>query len=318
MSRLNLKLTTFLLLLLLLLSLALSGCGGGAKTTGYYKTPFVPVEVKLSRQANGLWTAGGGLATPVGTFGIEQTFDTRAEFTYLVLRDRARGTDQVFKLATRGYVEFHMVGEHRMRVDRQDNKLTVDVDTLAGSFDFKVYPDSEAVARVEFGDGEPDFVVFNDRRLAVDYQSILWENDWVSLDSVEKVVYRKGYRDRALVFHWKPEVRDQPPFEVSLGDWPSCEKNFQALHAAVGEFAPHVRFERGLNAPVALTLWVSLGLNGLLALSMLGLTVYNFLTSAKHGWGCLGLFGLCGSLVACAGLLFVMALDWDFVASYLS
>lgn len=300
------------ILLILLLSLALAGCGKKSKTSLTYVPHGVPVAIKCSRQADGLWTLSGGLITHVGIFSIEQSFDTRDEFTYLVLRDRAKGTDQVFKLATKGYVKLHTVGEHRIQVERDDNKVVIDVETVSGAFGFDVFPDSEAVARVEFGSGQPDFVLFSDRRLAVEYQSYIWSDDSLPLDSVQSITYRKSFGSRALVFDWKPAAKDHPePFQVNLTDRLTAEQNFSALQRALAQAAPHVQFKRSTDTQFVAAVWAALAGSGLFTLAMVAAAVYSFRVNGKVGWGCVGLYFTFCSALGCFVLLLILSFDWE-------
>lgn len=322
----------FILSCLLLSFSLVAGCGKKSKTSVDFRPAGTPLSFKCSRQADGLWTVSGGIVTQVGIISIEQTFDMRDEFTYLVFRDRAKGTDQVFKLATKGYVELHTVGEHKIRVQREENKVLIDVETLSGSFDLNVYPDSEAVARIEFGNGQPDFVFFTDKRLAVEYQSVIWSDDSLPLGAIQSVTFEKGLNARTLVFNWKPNVEVRPqPFQVVLTDIQTAEKNFLALQNAFAEYAPDVKFEqrsssRGVVSAFILALislpgtlllikWVWIGYRAFNEVSFMD--TWRGVRDNEKNKGCAGCLLLPVSVsLLCVSLHFLW-LDLDFVKSVL-
>ena len=308
------KFCLFFILLVLTVFFSVS-CGKKSKTDFVYKAP-IPVEIRCSRQNDGLWKISGGVPVQgVGVFAIEQTFDTRDEYTYIVLRDRSKGTDQVFKIATKGYIELHTVGEHKIMVQRDENKVTLDVATISGFFDFKVYPDSKAVARVEFGQGQPDFVVFSDKRLGIEYQSYIWADDSLSLDSIQSITYRKSYRDRRLIFNWKADVKDNPkPFELPLGDWQNDEKNFTALQQSINQFAPNVRFEREIDSSFVSFMWVALAV-GVVCTFLIGFFMNTHLTGGNLGKGFLGLGLLICFIIGDVVCIAILVLDWKFATS---
>lgn len=305
----NPKLIAAFFFLLFLISFA--GCGKRSKTELTYRPPVAPLQFHCSRQSGGLWKIGGGAVTQAGIFGVEQTFDMRDEFTYLILRDRKEGTDQVFKIATKGYVELHTKGEHKLRVQREENKVVVDVETLAGSFDFKVFPDSEAVARVVLGRFQPDLVVFTDRRLAIEYGSIFQADEYLSLDAIQSVTYQKGFNTRTLIFNWKPGIQSQShPFAVALAERGNADQHAQALRQALSEFAPEVSFNHSRDKMVATVLWAWFGLGGIaMVVSVLVMKLAR--DEKRTGKGCLGMLLFGGGLVVGATALIILMIDWE-------
>jgi hypothetical protein len=238
----------FGLLFITLIGLFSVSCGKKAKTNFAYQPTGIPLSFKCSRQADGLWQISGGAITPVGIFAIEQTFDMRDEFTYLVIRDRAKGSDQVFKLGTKGYVELHTIGEHKIRIEREENKIILDVDTVSGSFDFNIYADGEIVTRVEFGNGDPDFLILNSKRLVIEYQGatgIFWNDDSLPLDSLQSVELVRVFGSGGIIFHWKDSVKEgTTPFILNLSSLKDSEKKFSDLQKALADSAPHITFKQ--------------------------------------------------------------------------
>jgi hypothetical protein len=93
-----------------LLAVLLTGCDGKGSTKLSYSAPIAaPLGISFSIDKDGSWVAAAGIATPVGTFAIEHTLESRDAFTYIVLRNREKGTDQVFKIGTTGYVDIHAI-----------------------------------------------------------------------------------------------------------------------------------------------------------------------------------------------------------------
>jgi hypothetical protein len=266
----------------------------------------------VSREGDGLWKASGGFVTQYGVFAIAQSFDTRDQFTYLILRDRAKGTDQVFKLATKGYVELHTIGEHRIRLEREENKLIVDVETTSGTIAFDVYPDSQAVTRIELGHDQPDFVFFTDKRLAVEYDSYIWSDASIQLDSIQTVTYQKTFGNRSLIFDLKPEITDHPPqpFVVKLTDIPTADKNVLALESALAQFAPKVTLQRTIITTYAQFLWLLVFLTGAVMIGAGTVVIYNSFRK-KLGWTLLALLPFCGFALIVVLLSIILNIDWE-------
>jgi hypothetical protein len=293
--------------------LAFNGCGKKSRTQVSYRPNNAPLVFSCSRQGDGLWTLSGGVVTQVGIFSIDQTFDTRDPYTYIVFRDRTKGTDQVFKLGTRGYVELHTVGEHTIRIEHDEEKTIIDVATVSGSFDLNVYPDSQATTRIEIGQGQPDLVVFTDRRIAVEYNSYIWNDISLPLDSIDNITYRKGMQDRALVFSWKPEVINHPaPFELTLKDSASAEKYFLDLQTALAQVAPHVQFRRSTHGPIGH--WIILGISSILGLFGLTVGIRNYRRS-RIAWGCLSFTIWLGSSYVALLSFTLVVTDWEVASS---
>jgi hypothetical protein len=241
----NWQLALRLLMLLIFTSAVFSGCGKKDKTRITFRPNVAPLSFSFSRQESGLWSASAGVITSYGILSIEQEFDRREEFTYIVFRDRAKGTDQVFKVGSKGYVELHTIGEHKLKMQREENKIVVDNEAISGTVEVNIYPDSQAVVRVEFVNG-PDFVLFTDRRLNVEYNSLIWSDDSLLLDTVQSVTYHKGLNYRRLVFDLKSDIKGQStPLAVDLPTrGGNIEKDLQSLQSAFSQVAPNIRFER--------------------------------------------------------------------------
>ena len=292
------------------------GCGKKAKTEVTFRPNVLPAIFKCSRQNDGLWMVGGGVVTQYGIISLEQTFDTRDEYTYLVLRNRQKGIDQVFKLGVKGYVEIHTLGEHKLRIQRDENKVVVDVETISGTFDINVFPDSQAIARIELGSGQPDLVVFTDKRLTVEYDSVFWKDDSLPLDSIQSISFQKGLYSRSCVFKWKDDVKNQTtPFVLSFSDMKTAEGNFLVLKKTVEENAPHIRFERVTNKGAILSLIFVAVFFGVI----LGASILMTVTSIKDGRTGKAVFGCFLCLVTFFGFvapLLFLAGDADAVLSF--
>lgn len=299
-----------LCLLAIAAALCCVGCGGKGSTTVTYRPSQLPLEIRLKQEDGGLWTVSGGLVTPAGVFAIEQQFDMREQFTYIVLRDQSKGTDQVFKVGATGYVELHTTGEHKLRIKREDKKIIVDVDTLSGTIDVLVFPESSAIGRIDFGQDDPDIVVFDDRRLVIEYPSIFSSSDSLNLDAIQSVTLRRTLHHKSVVFTWK-SATEHEPLELSLADQANADRNFSELQSTLKAIAPGVRFER--QTPASGTI-VAL-LCTVLVVGITGLGV-GLLRSGGVLKGCLGtlvvvVFGLtsaCSLIYLLSDLEVVMAL----------
>lgn len=111
------------------------GCGTKGSTKFSYSPPIAPFGISFSIDENKNVSVAAGIATPVGTFSIEQGFPQRQDLNYIVFRNRRRGEDQVFKIASDGHVDLHAVGEHNFRVSREGQAFVVDVETISGRID---------------------------------------------------------------------------------------------------------------------------------------------------------------------------------------
>jgi hypothetical protein len=162
----------------------IAGCGGKGSTKLTYGLPAAPLQFSIAMDKDGICTVGGGIVSSVGTFAIEHSFPTREELTYIIIRNRTRGTDTVFKISESGFVDLHAVGDHTFRMHREDNNFYFDITSEWGTLDFKAYPSQTAIARVDFGEQHPDAVVTNDRKLILEYPSIFKSSDTIYLDTM--------------------------------------------------------------------------------------------------------------------------------------
>ncbi|MGH1395448.1 MAG: hypothetical protein ACRAVC_15655, partial [Trichormus sp.] len=92
------KLLVVSVLSFLLCITLLAGCGEKDKTTVGWN-PTAPVGIYLSREAKGLWKISSNIPLPVkelGVFSIAHQFDVRDDYTYIIIRDKKNGTEQVF------------------------------------------------------------------------------------------------------------------------------------------------------------------------------------------------------------------------------
>jgi len=223
-----------------------SGCGGKGTTRLAYQPHGAPIQITFQSNKDGSWTVGGGIVTPVGTFLIEHTTAARDEFTYIVMRDRKKGTDEVFKIGNTGYVEVHTVGEHKLRVYRDGNRVIIDTETINGSITVNVYPSSTALARADFGPEAPDVIVTSDAKLIVEHPSIWRRNQHVPLASVKAIelqrqVLSSHYRLRV---EWKDGIKAEP-LDISFGSSDSADTEFQTMKAGIAKVAPHVLVRQG-------------------------------------------------------------------------
>ena len=241
------KRINYLMILVFLTPILFSSCGKKDKTRITFQPNVAPLAFSFTRKEEGLWSAGTGIATPYGIFMIEQEFDRREDFTYIVFRDRAKGIDQVFKVGSKGYIELHTLGEHKLRLQREENKIVIDDEAITGTITVEIYPDSQAVAKIEFTDG-PDVVLFSDKRLKVEYNSLLWSDDALLLDSIQSVTCEKGMNYRMLTFNWKQTIKDKTvPLTVMLLPKGNIEQDILSLQSAFNQVAPHVEFKRTYN-----------------------------------------------------------------------
>lgn len=224
----------------LLISL-LAGCGGKGSTKLSYSPPASPTVISFSADKDGNWTIAAGLATPMGTFSIEHTFETRDDFTYVVLRNRDKGTDQVFKIGSAGHVDLHVIGEHKLRMQREGNKWIIDTQTISGTLEVAVYPSDSAI-RIGFGGyGDPTFKLTTDRMLVVEYP--FFSSRSIPLDSVERITLNKmsGYEEQHLEVAWRDAIDDKP-LSISLSDRPDLSANFATFRNAVASIDGRILF----------------------------------------------------------------------------
>lgn len=222
-----------------------SGCDDG-NTRVAVTAPVAPLGFSISRDSEGDWTIGVGAITRFGGFAIEHTFATDAGYTYIVIRDRERGKDQVFRMASDGWVEAHAVGDHRIRFSREGKRKWIfDVQTKEGTIDFRVYPSGKELARVVFSSKEPTFTVWADNRLTIKEPHWLGLGDKqnISLDSVERVEWRRSLLagPNQLRIKWKDGIAEKP-LSIQLARSEKCEGDFAILRGAISQASPRVQF----------------------------------------------------------------------------
>lgn len=217
----------------------LGGCDGDS-TRASYQSP-IPLGITLSKSPDGDWTVAAGIATPVGTFGIEHTFVAEGGYSYLVLRDRKKGTDQVFKMAADGYLTAHAVGDHWIRMSRDGRKWVLDIDTIEGTLDIKVYPNSSEIAHVVFSKDEPTLSVSTDQKLTIKRPGWFGSKEEISLDSLSSVEWEKSEFDapRILRFNWKHKVA-QEPLVIPIAATAKVDGDASILRSAIGQISPGV------------------------------------------------------------------------------
>lgn len=229
-------------LVALMLPFLLAGCGGKGSTKLSYQAPAaLPLGISFTLDKDGSWILAAGIATPMGTFSIEHTFASRDEFTYIVLRNREKGTDQVFKIGITGYVDVHAIGEHRLRMQRDGNRWIIDTQTISGTLTIKVYPSNAAIARVDFGEYDPEFVVTTDRKLIIEYPSSWSSPQSIPLDSVQAITLIEGsvVLDQSLSITWKRDIHDDP-IKINIVNKTDSDMNFASLSKSIGTITPHV------------------------------------------------------------------------------
>ncbi|MDJ0737587.1 MAG: hypothetical protein QNJ47_26595 [Nostocaceae cyanobacterium] len=259
----SLKSLSALFLSFLLCITLLSGCGQKDKTTVGWK-PVSPISISLSREAKGLWKFSANIPLPVktlGVFSIDHQFDVRDEYTYIIIRDRKNGTEQVFQLGVnKGKVKLHITGEHNLTLQpEEDNKIIIDNEVISGKITIEIYPDGQKLAGILFENGT-EFVFLSDNRLHIEYASLinsikreelppdttsLFQNDHsISLESLEKVTFTRDLGISQLKFDWKTEIKaNQEPLIIEL---PKKSKltiaKIEELKNAITTFAPKVQF----------------------------------------------------------------------------
>jgi len=234
-----------------------AGCGGKGSTKVSYQTPpFSPFKISFTMNQKGVWEVDVGIATPVGIFSISQEFGSRGDFTYIVLRDRAKGTDQVFKMGVTGYVDIHTVGEHKIRLQQEDNRWIIETETISGRLEFEVHPSSTAIARVDFGPSDPDIVVSTNRTIVIEYAGIFSSPRTVPLDSIASITLtRMSPHAPTLSFQWKEGATHDELADIAIGDSDHVDANFAALEQAISKVVDHVTFEQSTNWLGSICLW---------------------------------------------------------------
>lgn len=226
----------------------IAGCGGKGSTKLSYAPPFLPFHISFSMSHKGVWEVQAGAVTPLGTFAISQEFGRRDDFTYIVLRDRTKGTDQVFKIGVTGYVDIHAVGEHKIRLQQDDNRWIIETESLSGSLDFEICPSNSAVARIDLGESDPDIVIATNRTMIIEYPSIFSSPRTVPLDSLKSMTLATGWETRPILsFEWKEGVDHDRLNPIGICDRQNAEDNYEALQAAVSQVTDHLEFKRATN-----------------------------------------------------------------------
>ncbi|MDF5718330.1 MAG: hypothetical protein PUP93_31810 [Rhizonema sp. NSF051] len=225
----------------------------------------------MKREVKGLWKFSVSAPLPIdnlGVFSIDHEFDFRDDYTYIIIRNRKNGTEQVFKLGIdKGKVKLHLTGTHDLTLQpEKDNKIIVDDDALSGSMTILIYPNGQKLADVPFEDG-PEFVFLTDNRLHIEYpslshsirderlnldiSSLFRQDDSISLNSVEKVTFKRDLYVCQLIFNWKPEIKaNQQPLVIELPKkGKSTIKNIQELQKTLAILAPKVQFTSDYSNP---------------------------------------------------------------------
>ncbi|MEH2156584.1 hypothetical protein [Nostoc sp.] len=259
----------------LLLSLTLvSGCGEHDRTTLKWH-PAAPIGIALKREAKGLWNFSTSVPLPIdnlGVFSIDHEFDFRDDYTYIIIRNQKKGTEQVFKLGVdKGKVKLHLTGTHDLTLQpEKDNKIIVDDDALSGTMTVQIYQNGQKLANISFENGT-EFVFLTDNRLHIEYpslyhaiqherfnidsSSIFRKDDSISLNSVEKVTFKRDMQVCQLIFDWKPEIKaNQQPLLIELPKkGKSTIKNIQELQNTLTILAPKVQFNNDYSSPNAVS-----------------------------------------------------------------
>ena len=241
-----------------------AGCGGKGSTDFKYRGPEVaPIGISFTKAEDGLWKASAGIVTSVGTFSIERTFDYRDEFTYIVLRNRDKGVDQIFKVSTSGYVDVHAVGDHRLRIQREGNQWIIDTQTISGHLDINVYPSSSAIARVDFGDNDIAMIVHSDRKIIIEQPSRFFQSKAIQIDSIKSIGLHTQaiFGVNVLSFDPKPGVPEPTyVYQLTPSAGPSLEHNLAIVESTPSRFAPHVHIYRRTSYVLAMNfIFASIG-----------------------------------------------------------
>ncbi len=296
------QLASFLLSLLLCATL-FSGCGQKDKTTIGWK-PAAPLSVSLTREEKGLWRLSTTVPLPykdLGVFSIDHRLDVRDEYTYIVIRDRKSGTEQVFQLGvSKGKVKLHIVGEHNLTLQpEENNKIVIDHEIRSGEMKIEIYPDGQKLASVIFENGT-EFVFLSDQRLHIEYgslansikreklpdlQSLFRSDDSISLKSLDRVAFKRDLGISQLEIDWKPEIKANQ--EALVVELPKKRKslitNVEELRSTFKTLAPAVQFTT--ETPVRLWIFLATELLGICLMIYLGMQKGGFL---KVVWLCLG------------------------------
>jgi hypothetical protein len=241
----------------------------------------------------------------------------RQDWTYIVIRNRQKGIDQVFHVSCRGYVELDLSGEHKLMLHNEgDNKFVIE-DVSLDPIKITFYPEGEERANVPIEKG-PAFIFLTDRRLHVEYPSLshlglngsgilnslhMKKDDALSLDSVSSIVFIRDFQISQLVFNWKAApLVGQGPLVIELPREGTALLNEMAsFQNALKTQAQGVTFENRVVKRANWYLRVAAGCGVLLLL----LFVLTIAKAKKKGFGfvvkmillmflCVGVAGVCG------------------------
>jgi hypothetical protein len=222
---------------------SITGCGKSRGTTKLtYSPPAAPLALSFTSDSQGNWTVAAGIATPLGTFSIEHQFARQPENTYIVFRDRKKGTDQVFALSTKTYVEIYTKGEHRLLIHREENKFIIDAETISGTITAKLHNLDSYVGRITWDSADyPDLVITYERLLVVDNTVLGKDATHVSLDSVKRIDLVGSMFQYALVVNWKDGIQNEPAWLAYPND-DAARVKFAMLQDTIKSVAPDVTF----------------------------------------------------------------------------
>lgn len=100
--------------------------GGEPRLT--YKPPYLPVSISVDTKGRVTVQGELSLATHFGTFSISQEYALAPDYgcTYVIIRDRRKGKDEVYKVFSgERELTFAVVGTTRIQV--QDRRIVIDV-----------------------------------------------------------------------------------------------------------------------------------------------------------------------------------------------
>lgn len=262
------------IVVLLMTSIAVNvaGCGGKGTTNISYAPPISPIGITFNLDNDGKWTVGAGAVTPVGVFALSHSFDPRPDLTYIVLRNRNTNTDQVFSMTSSGHVDVHAVGEHKLRMNREENRWIIETDTISGNLEIQVIPSTNASARIDFGENDPAFVVMPTRMLVIEHPSSFKSSDTISLESLKSIELRSVANLKFIRMVKRDNSAIAPMVSINNSD--ASAYNFSTLERSVKGISPNVDFKT-TTAPwyVTALLWISrlvLGVGVLVAFGYAG------------------------------------------------
>lgn len=256
--------------------LATLGCGGKGSTSFSYSTPG-PVGITFAVDGGGNANVSGGFATLLGRFSVNHSFSKRSDYSYIILRDRNRGTDQVFKISKTGYLEVKTSGEHVIRVEQADDAFVLDIQQISGTFEVTAYPSDTTIARIDFGPYDPDIVVTKNRNIIVEHWNVFRSNQTISIDSLKSVQLNEqsvGTGPATLVFNWKDTVEGEP-IEVSIQNSDEVKDNFAMLRSATRQVSYGVDFNEGASHAILIFLLICPGIPIAMILLPIAFSIYS-------------------------------------------